>query len=85
MNINKINFSISNKAQNVKKQNISLKPMQFDSVSFKGNKAAQYGSDAILEALRKCSELISQGKSDFVVDAFSLVQGFHGCICILRK
>lgn len=74
MNINKINFSISNKAQNVKKQNISLKPMQFDSVSFKGNKAARYGSDAILEALRKCSELISQGKSDFVVDAFSLVQ-----------
>jgi hypothetical protein len=48
---------------------------QCDSVSFKGKTTPkQYGTDAILDAIRKCSELITQGKEKIVTDAIALMQ-----------
>lgn len=50
-------------------------PLKKDSVSF-GNstKIANYGTDAVLDIIRKCSELLAQGKNTLVTDAVSLMQ-----------
>lgn len=77
MNIPKIgfNFNFSNNAVNKNQNNVKLAPMKADSVSF-GNKAkiAEYGTDAILDAIRKCSDLLAEGKKGLVTDAISLIQ-----------
>ena len=46
-----------------------------DTVSFSGtHKVAIVGTDAILDLMRKCSELLAQGKDKLVTDAVSLLQ-----------
>ena len=46
-----------------------------DTVSFTGiEKTKQIGTDAILDLVRKCSDLLSEGKDKLVTDAVSLLQ-----------
>ena len=78
VDFSKINFTGIKKTTNLNTNNqpeIKTKPMPYDSVSF-GNRAkvAQQGSDAMLDFLRKCNELLQQGQKDFVTDAMSLLQ-----------
>ncbi len=70
-NHNKIN---NNQANN-KTQIHYNKTLKADTVSFGSKaKAVQYGTDAILDAIRKCSQLLAEGKDKLVTDAVSLMQ-----------
>ena len=75
-NISKLgaNFNVQNKT-GIQKINPFAKT-ECDTVSFKGKpeQKQQYGTDAILEAIRKCSELITQGKEKIVTEAIALMQ-----------
>ena len=57
-------------------QKVNLKPLEADSVSFRGvqSKVVSAGTDVILDLLRKCSDLLANGKKNLVTDAVSLMQ-----------
>ena len=74
LNISPVKFTSYSSKSNTVKQN-SLTPLKADSVSF-GNapKAAQQiGTDAVLDLLRRCSDLLKIGEVATVKDAASLI------------
>ena len=51
------------------------KTLKADTVSFSGReKVVAVGTDAILDVMRKCADLLAQGRKDLVTDAVSLIQ-----------
>ena len=53
----------------------NLSPLKHDIVSFgKAKEANIAGTDAILELMRKCTELLNKGENKIVTDAASLIQ-----------
>ena len=50
-------------------------PLKSDSVSFGcKEKIVNYGSDAVLDAIRRCADLLGEGKGVVVTDAVSLIR-----------
>lgn len=75
MKINGISQKIYSPKTNNSKTQVALKPLKADTVSFSGvQRAASVGTDAILDLMRKCSDLLAQGKDKLVTDAVSLMQ-----------
>ena len=83
--VNVLNYS---KQTNNVRKNSNLKPLKSDTVSFGSTqKVAMAGTDAILDMMRKCTDLLRDGKKEIVKDAAGLIQSgkINEAIQVLSK